>query len=155
LHQVARGASAVLAVETLARDRVLAFHIPPGEAARVARVLGLAPCRRPPVYELVHDMAAALGGRIAGAVLDASADGICARLRITIEASAEAVEIACHPADAIAIALQSRVPILATAEALDRATRSEESKDTSEVGAWLERVRPADFEADLGGTRDA
>jgi len=46
IHGVARDAEAVLVVETLTGDGAFAFRIPPGEAARVARVLGLGGCRR-------------------------------------------------------------------------------------------------------------
>ena len=45
IHGVARDAEAVLVVETLTGDGAFAFRIPPGEAARVARVLGLGGCR--------------------------------------------------------------------------------------------------------------
>ena len=82
LHGEARGSGAVLFVETVARDRVPGFHIPPSEAGRVARLLGLARCRRVPVYDLLDSMAASLGGRVSGAILDAQPDGICARLQL-------------------------------------------------------------------------
>jgi hypothetical protein len=62
LHGVLRDAEAVLVVETLAGDGRFAFRIPAGEAARVARVLGMAGCRRVPVYDLIGALAASLGG---------------------------------------------------------------------------------------------
>ena len=79
LHGVARDAEAVLVLEALAGGGALAFRIPPGEAARVARVLGQAGCRRVPIYELVRAPSrTALGGRVSGAVLDARPGGIAA-----------------------------------------------------------------------------
>ena len=82
LQGVARDAEAVLVIEALAGGGVLAFRIPPGEAARVARVLGLAGCRRVPIYDLVRGLADALGGRVSGAVLDARPGGIAATIRV-------------------------------------------------------------------------
>ena len=148
LHGAARGPGAVLFVETVARDRVLGFHIPASEAGRVARLLGLARCRHVPVYDLVDGVAASLGGRVSGAILDAQPEGICARLQLArTRAPAEVVEIPCHPADAVALALQARAPIHATAEAMARATPTDLRQESPAVASWLERVQPSDFAA--------
>jgi bifunctional DNase/RNase len=152
LHGVARGAEAVLVVETLTGGCVLAFRIPPGEAARVARVLGLAGCRRVPIYDLVGGLAESLGARVSGAVQDARPSGIAARVRVSRHGTGSGeVEIPCHPADAIALALQAAAPIYATGEALHQTTQSTQSTpihpapERPSLAAWLERVRPEDF----------
>jgi bifunctional DNase/RNase len=135
----------MLVVETFAGDRALGFHVPPNEAGRLARVLGLGRCRCAPVFDLVHQVAASLGGRVAGAVLDAEEGGICARL-IVASAGAE-IGIPCHPADAVGLAVQSDTPIHVTPTALARATPAGVASAHAPGGlaAWLEDVRPADF----------
>jgi bifunctional DNase/RNase len=155
LHGVARDAEAVLSVETLTGGRVLAFRIPPGEAARVARVLGLAGCRRVPIYELVGGLAKSLGGRVSGAVLDARRGGIAARVRVARHgAEGEELEVPCHPADAIALALQAAAPIYATGDALHQSMQPVSPHAVPEppgLAEWLGRVRPQDFAAPLHG----
>jgi bifunctional DNase/RNase len=150
LHGVARDAEAVLVVEALAGGGVLAFRIPPGEAARVARVLGLAGCRRVPIYELVRGLADVLGGRVSGAVLDARPGGIAASIRVARREMEGDVEVPCHPADAIALALQAAAPIYVTGEALlrrPRCTTTHPEPGRPDLADWLERVRPEDFAA--------
>jgi hypothetical protein len=146
MHEVARGAEAVLVLETLAGDRVLGFHIPSAGAARLARVLGLARCRRAPIYDLVHHVAARLGGRVTGAVLDAEAQGICARLRVA------------PPAKPPSRSRSRAIPPTRLASRCKRALRSmpRERPSSTPPGpgragcrrrslAWIERVSPADF----------
>ena len=153
LNAATPDAAAVLVVETLAGDRLIGFHIPPSEAARLARVLGLARCRRAPIYDLVRDLATSLGGRVSGAVLDARTEGICAQLLLTrTESLGEEIGIPCHPADAVGLAVQAAAPILATPAALACAVPPGPPRKPSEVSAWLERVRPVDF---AGSERDA
>ena len=141
---------AVLVVEALTGGGVLAFRIPPGEAARVARVLGLAGCRRVPIYELFRGLADPLGGRVSGAVLDARPGGFAARIRVARHETGEAVELSRHPADGIALALQAAAPIYATGEALLRRPHcptTHHELERPDLADWLERVRPEDFAA--------
>ena len=154
LHEGTRGLDAVLVVETLTGDHRLGFHIPLGEAARLARVLGRSRCRRVPIYDLVRALAEGLGGRVVDAVLDARAEGICARLLATSGKPPQGeIEIRCHPADAIGLALQASAPIHATRAALKRARQPGSRRGASELTDWLERVRPADFAARSDGER--
>jgi bifunctional DNase/RNase len=156
LHGVARDAEAVLVVETLAGGGALAFRIPPGEAARVARVLGLAGCRRVPVYDLIGALAAGLGGRLSAAVLETRPGGVAGRIRIVPpEGDQRVLEIPCRPADAIALALRVGAPIYATGAPLAPSAPDTPGGDASRVAAWLERVRPEDFVAPTFGRGDS
>src|SRR5262245_36353255 len=156
LHGVARDAEAVLVVETLAGGGAFAFRIPPGEAARVARVLGLAGCRRVPVYELIGALAAGLGGRLSAAVLEMRPGGVVGRVRIVpSEGDEHVLELPCRPADAIALALRVGAPIYATGAPLAPCAPDTAGGDASSVAAWLERVRPRDFIAPTSGDGDS
>ena len=152
LHGVARDTEAVLVVETLAGGDTFAFRIPPGEAARVARVLGLAGCRRVPVYDLIGALAAGLGGRVSGAVLEMRPGGVAGRVRIVPpEGEDHALEIPCRPADAIALALRVGAPIHATGATLGPAVPDIPRRDASRMAEWLDRVRPEDFASPTRG----
>ena len=56
--------------------------------------------------------------------------------------------VPCYPPDAIALALRAGVPIYATAAALSHAEPP--SPAAGAVEAWLETVRPEDFDAPAG-----
>lgn len=145
LHSRPEGQQAVVVLETEARDRTLGFTIPINEAARLARVLGLAECRHAPVFELLLELAAGLGARVAHATVDAEEPGIIATLALDHET--RALEVQCHPADAVALALRAGAPIYATPAALARAHRlgREGGPGTPGLGEWLQAVRPSDF----------
>lgn len=143
----AEAATVVLQTET--GDRALGFVVPLNEANRLARVLGLTRCRCAPVYDLVLELVAHLEAAVGCAVLDCEAQGICATL--VLDRGSAALELPCHPADALALALSARAPIYATADALARACRLDGSHgcgaDSSDVAQWLSRVKPDDFGA--------
>lgn len=152
LHGVPRDAEAVLVVETLAGDGRFAFRIPAGEAARVARVLGMAGCRRVPVYDLIGALAASLGGRVSGAVLEMRPGGVAGRVRIVPPGGEDhALEIPCRPADAIALALRVGAPIHATGAALGPSAPDSSRCEGARVAEWLDRVRPGDFVTPIRG----
>jgi bifunctional DNase/RNase len=150
---------ATLILRDAAGDRGLGFVIPMNEANRLARVLGLGSCRCAPVYELLLDLARHGGLVLERAVLDGDAEGICAA--VVVRRDGEPVEVSCHPADAVALAVRSSSPIYATAAAMahacplvDGCRRSPEvaAADSPASGAgdpdvarWLDGVRPEDF----------
>jgi bifunctional DNase/RNase len=51
----------------------------------------------------------------------------------------------CHPAEALALAVRARAPILAQDSAL--ALARPVTSDAGDVRQWLDRVNPGDFEA--------
>ena len=81
--------------------------------------------------------------------------GIAARVRVARHgAEGEELEIPCHPADAIALALQAAAPIYATGDVLHQSMRAGATTRTGTRRAsptWLERVRPEDFAAPSRG----
>jgi bifunctional DNase/RNase len=96
--------SAVAVLETLTDDRTLALTIPLDEAHRLARALGLGPCRCAPIYDLVEELLTALDTTITRAVLEAQENGIGAALTLGVGTQT----LSCHPADALALALRSQ-----------------------------------------------
>jgi bifunctional DNase/RNase len=130
----------------------LAFVIPMNEANRLARVLGHAACTCAPVYELLLELAGHGGLSVSRTVLDGDDEGICATL--IVERDGGAIEGSCHPADAIALAVRTQVPIYAAAGAMDHACRIGQphtherpapAAEGDDVSRWLEDVRPEDF----------
>lgn len=145
LHSRPEGPQAIVVLETEAGDRALGFTIPTNEAARLARVLGLVECRCAPIFELLLELATGLGARVAHATVDAEEPGIIATLALDHET--RAIEVQCHPADAVALALRAGAPIYATPAALARAhTLGREGRPGArDLGDWLATVRPSDF----------
>jgi bifunctional DNase/RNase len=151
------GAStAIVVLETLTDDRTLGLTVPLDEASRLGRVLGLGPGRCAPIYDLVDALVAALGTAITRAVLDARDDGIGACLTFG-DAS---LTVACHPADALALAARGEVPVFARADALACACpagphdhpaapppteipAAPSNEGERDLTAWLSGLRPA------------
>jgi bifunctional DNase/RNase len=133
----------------------LAFVIPMNEANRLARVLGRAGCTCAPVYELLLELAVHGGLAVTRTVLDGDDRGICAAL--VLERDGASIEVSCHPADAIALAVRTQTPIYAAAGAVDHACRlgpppepppaaTSPGADHADVARWLESLRPEDFD---------
>jgi bifunctional DNase/RNase len=147
LRQQPDGDGAIVVLEDVAGRLGLAFLIPINEANRLARIIGPAECRRTPVYELVCDLAATLDATVAGAVLDCESEGIYATL--VLERHGAPIELRCHPADAIALAVSTQSPIHATSAAIAQACSLPSARELDEhertIARWLEGVRPDDF----------
>jgi len=122
----------------------LTFWLPPNEAERLALVLGLTGHQCVAVFDLVLALLTRFERRVLGAVLDAGDEGVSATLRVG-HVSGE-VEVACHPADALALAEHAKAPIQATARTLRYARLVPATPDDAE-GAWLASLRPDDFRA--------
>ena len=58
--------------------------------------------------------------------------------------------VPCYPPDAIALALRTGVPVYATAAALSHAEPAP-PPPPREITAWLDQVRPDDFNTPQGG----
>jgi hypothetical protein len=136
----------------------LAFLIPMNEANRLARVLGYSTCRCAPVYELILELAGHGGLSVSRVVLDGDDQGICAA--VVVERDGAPIELSCHPADAIALALRTDSPIYAAAGAMDHACRlghapthehaapaAPEDTEGADLARWLRDIRPEDFGA--------
>ncbi len=134
----------VAVLESVDGDATLAFAIPLDEAHRLARALGLTPCPKSPICELVLDVVRRFDASVAGIVLDGTPDGVVAR--VELRAAGEAVALPCHPADALTLAVRSGAPIQATAAALALAQAAPRpSMPDPAVRRWLDGVGPDDF----------
>lgn len=79
-------------------------------------------------------------------MLDAGPPGVGARL-VFSRGEAE-LELECHPADAVGLAVRAGAPIYATPEAISHACRADDHRRPpagSAVSRWLDDVTPADF----------
>ncbi len=139
------GDEVMVVLQTASGDRYLGFVVPLNEANRLARVLGMSGCRCAPIYELLLALATAVDTHVERAVLDACPEGIGASL--VFRRDGQELPFDCHPADAVALAVRSRVPVYATAAALALACPAEPYAPQGDeaTARWLESVRPSDF----------
>jgi bifunctional DNase/RNase len=98
-------------------------------------------CRCPAVsmYRLLQELVAKFGGNLRVSLIDASADNTPLGLLIISCPNGTEIQQACHPADAIAMAVRTRVPLYATSRALKMGS-------WKSIQPWLETVTPQDFE---------
>jgi len=119
------------------------------EANRLARCLGMTSCPCTPIFELAEQLVGHLGAAVVRAYLEGDERGISAGL--VLERDGLELALPCHPADALALAVRARAPILAqdSALALTRPAAAPPTPDAADgVRRWLDRVSPGDFEAD-------
>jgi bifunctional DNase/RNase len=131
-------------LRTAEHDLELVLMIPAAEAARLAQVLGLTPCACAPLYGLVEELLTRADATLEQAILDGQPEGITARLRLRRDGHAE--ELACHPADAVALALRRYAPLMATPAALAHAHPVGPIDGDEPLRVWLSRVTPDDFD---------
>ena len=124
------------------RDRWLAFYIPMNEANRLARCLGTTRCPCTPIFELTEQLIGHMGAAVVRAYLEGDERGISAGL--VLERDGAELLLPCHPADAVALAVRARAPIVAEDSALAHA-RSSGTPPEDPMRDWLDQVRPADF----------
>ncbi|MGH2670854.1 MAG: bifunctional nuclease domain-containing protein, partial [bacterium] len=101
------------------RDRWLAFYIPMNEANRLARCLGMTQCPCTPIFELTEQLIGHMGAAVVRAYLEGDERGISAGL--VLERDGAELLLPCHPADAVALAVRARAPIVAEDSALAHA----------------------------------
>lgn len=125
------------------RDRWLAFYVPMNEANRLARCLGMTQCPCTPIFELTEQLIGHLGATVVRAYLEGDERGISAGL--VLERDGAELLIPCHPADAVALAVRARAPIVAEDSALAHARSTGTPPPEDATRNWLDQVRPADF----------
>jgi bifunctional DNase/RNase len=98
-------------------------------------------CRCPAVsmYRLLQELLAKFGGNLRVSLIDASAANTPLGLLIISCPNGTEIQQACHPADAIAMAVRTHVPLYATSRALKMGS-------WKSIQPWLETVTPQDFE---------
>lgn len=124
-------------------DRWLAFYIPMNEANRLARCLGMTQCPCTPIFELTEQLIGHMGATVVRAWLEGDERGISAGL--VLERDGAELLLPCHPADAVALAVRARVPIVAEDSALAHARSGGTPPPEDVMRDWLDQVRPADF----------
>jgi bifunctional DNase/RNase len=77
------------------------------------------------------------------AFLEGDERGISAGL--VLERGGAELPIPCHPADAVALAVRARAPIVAEDSALAHARPTGTPPPEEAMRNWLDQVRPADF----------
>jgi bifunctional DNase/RNase len=120
----------------------MTFSAEPREASRLARVIECGPQACSPVFDFVRALLDSFEAGVARIVLGEGIAGL-----VYVGWGGAELPVPCYPPDAIALALRAGVPIYATAAALSHADPTP-LPDT--LGAWLDRVRPDDFEAPAG-----
>jgi bifunctional DNase/RNase len=136
-------------LEDVDRSRWLSFYLPMNEANRLARVLGKTCCAGVPIFDLLGEIAEAGALELVRAEIDGTDQGVNASL--VVRRDGRDLAMMCHPADALALALRARVPILASDAALAHACPADHELRSHAVRRWLDRLRPADF-GDARGT---
>ena len=122
--------------------RWLAFYLPMNEANRLACALGRAH-GHVPIFDLVERLARTLGAAVTRAEIHGDERGI--RATIVYEQEGSATSFDCHPADAMALALRARAPIVASESALAHACPVNGELRNHAVRRWLATVSPGDF----------
>jgi bifunctional DNase/RNase len=126
----------------------LTLWLPGNEADRLARALGLAGHRCVAVFDLVQTLLRELDARVSAIVLDADHEGVGAMLHL--DRAGTEILVPCHPADGLALAELTGSPIHATPATMQHA-RLLAPEPHEDVPAWLERVRPDDFQDKSSG----
>jgi bifunctional DNase/RNase len=113
------------------------------EANRLARVLGITPCPSVPIFALLRRIADAGGFEVPRAEIDGDHQGVIASL--VFRRDGRDFALPCHPADAMALALRARTPILASDAALAHACPADHELRANAVRRWIDRLSPSDF----------
>jgi bifunctional DNase/RNase len=98
-------------------------------------------CQCPAIsmYRLIQELLIKFDGALRLAVIDASEDKTPLGLMIICRQNGEEIHQSCHPADAIAMAARTQVPLYATSRALKVGS-------WKNVRPWLESIKPQDFQ---------
>ncbi len=122
-------------------DGMVRLHIRlrPVMAHWLAHELKECQCPAISMYRLIQELLIKFGGALRLAVIDASEDNTPLGLMIICRQNGEEIRQSCHPADAIAMAARTQVPLYATSRALKLGT-------WKNVQPWLETIKPQDFQ---------
>jgi bifunctional DNase/RNase len=138
--------TAVVRLDGLDQPVTMTFAADAHEAGRLARVVERGPRACHPALDFVGALLGSFEAGITRVVLDdVQGEGIAGL--VYVGWGGAELPVPCYPPDAIALALRAGVPIYATAAALAHA-RPAPVPAAGEVAAWLDGVRPQDFEAD-------
>lgn len=139
----------IVLLKEIGGPRYLPIWIGAVEATAIAFAQqGVAP-PRPLTHDLMKDVLEALGAELVSVQLTEMRDGIFyAQLNFSGTGSAQNVQISARPSDAIALALRTGSPILASEELLGEAGIEipEQAEDEVEkFKEFLDQINPEDF----------
>ncbi|MBI4569819.1 MAG: bifunctional nuclease family protein [Planctomycetes bacterium] len=110
----------IVLAESDGKRRALPIVIGIFEAAAIDRKVKNIRAPRPMTHDLIINVIAGLGGRLASVVINELKRGTFFA-RLLVERAGEIVEIDSRPSDAIALSVQESVPIFAARSVLDEA----------------------------------
>lgn len=146
LHRCPRSFRPLMVLEDEDHRLRLTLEVSPADLGRLQQELAAGDRPALSVYATLVETVSALGGQLEGVFLD-SADGdlLEAFLQLSRDGAVEAIP--CPPTDALALALRTRLPILASERILARATPQYPGplEDPQTVRRWLDGLSPADF----------
>jgi len=117
----------------------LSIRMRPMMAHWLAHELKECQCPAVSMYRLLQELLSKFGGNLRISLIDASEDNTPLRLLVISCPNGVEIHQACHPADAIAMAARTHVPLFATSRALKMGS-------WKSIQPWLETVKPQDFE---------
>jgi bifunctional DNase/RNase len=117
----------------------LSIRMRPMMAHWLAHELKECQCPAVSMYRLLQELLTKFGGHLRVSLIDAAADNTPLGLLIISCPNGMEIRQACHPADAIAMAARTHVPLYATSRALKMGSWKSSQP-------WLETVKPQDFE---------
>jgi len=117
----------------------LSIRMRPMMAHWLAHELKECQCPAVSMYRLLQELLSKFGGNLRISLIDASEDNTPLGLLVISCPNGVEIHQACHPADAIAMAGCTHVPLFATSRALKMGS-------WKSIQPWLETVKPQDFE---------
>lgn len=117
----------------------LSIRMRPMMAHWLAHELKECQCPAVSMYRLLQELLSKFGGNLRISLIDASEDNTPLGLLVISCPNGVEIHQACHPADAIAMAARTHVPLFATSRALKMGS-------WKSIQPWLETVKPQDFE---------
>jgi bifunctional DNase/RNase len=122
-------------------DGMVRLHIRlrPMMAHWLAHELKECQCPAISVYRLIQELLIKFDGVLRLTVIDASEENIPLGVMIICRQNGEEIHQSCHPADAIAMAARTQVPLYATSRALKLGS-------WKNIQPWLDSVTPQDFQ---------
>jgi bifunctional DNase/RNase len=138
----------IIVLESVARRLPLLFYADVDEAQRLAKMIKSGNPPSHPLYEFIHSLLSAFQATARYVVLDEVAgEGILGF--IYVQGTERRHRIPCYAPNALAMALQAKIPIYATTRTLAHAeptSPSPDAVDEEDVQYWLAQVKPKDFQ---------
>ena len=145
--------TAVVQLDDVQRGLTMTFSADPHEAGRLARMMERGPQACHPVFDFVRALLDSFESGVVRIVLDdVQGEGI--EGLVYVGWGGGELPVPSYPPDAIALALRAGVPIYATPAALSHAEPAPPPAPGA-ISAWLDRVRPDDFETNWQGEPSA